>query len=196
MFNRKRRFRMIAGAAVVVSAVAAPGRSQFKPGAPMVRVGISGVLSPLATPVQVGQHVTAGTSVAMVIQVVKLKAALLIAETRARDIQIGQYAFSDTHSGIIPGHVTRIDPSVVNGTRIVDVELDGPLPPGAIPSLSVDRTIDLARLTSLLYVGRLALGNENSKLILFKIDPDGRTLCVFRSRWDAPRSTASRCLKA
>jgi len=139
-----------------------------------VRAGISGVLSPLATPVQVGQHVNAGTSVAEVIQRDKLKAALQIAETQARDIQIGQPASIDTHNGIIPGHVTRIDPSVVNGTRTVDVTLDGPLPAGAVPQLSVDGTIDLERMTDVLYVGRPALGNENSTLSLFKEDPDGK----------------------
>ena len=139
-----------------------------------VRAGISGVLAPLATPLQVGQHVTAGTSVAEVIQQDKLKAALQIAETQARDIQIGQPASIDTHNGVIPGHVTRIDPSVVNGTRTVDVMLDGPLPPGAVPQLSVDGTIDLERMTDVLYVGRPALGNENSTLSLFKVDPDGK----------------------
>ncbi len=108
-----------------------------------VRAGISGAVAPLAIPLQVGQHVTAGTSVAEVIQLDKLKAALQIAETQARDIQIGQPASIDTHNGIIPGHVTRIDPSVVNGTRTVDVTLDGPLPAGAVPQLSVDGTIDL-----------------------------------------------------
>ena len=139
-----------------------------------VKAGISGVLAPLATPVQVGQHVTAGTSVAKVIQRDKLKAALQIAETQARDIQIGQPASIDTHNGIIPGHVTRIDPSVVNGTRTVDVALDGPLPPGAVPQLSVDGSIDLERMADVLYVGRPALGNENSTLSLFKIDADGK----------------------
>ncbi len=139
-----------------------------------VRAGISGAVAPLATPLQAGQHVTAGTSVAEVIQLDKLKAALQIAETQARDIQIGQPASIDTHNGIIPGHVTRIDPSVVNGTRTVDVALDGPLPPGAVPQLSVDGTIDLERMTDVLYVGRPALGNENSTLSLFKIDPDGK----------------------
>jgi RND family efflux transporter MFP subunit len=139
-----------------------------------VRAGISGALAPLATPLQVGQHVTAGTSVAEVIQLDKLKAALQIAETQARDIQIGQPASIDTHNGVIPGHVTRIDPSVVNGTRTVDVTLDGPLPPGAVPQLSVDGTIDLERMTNVLYVGRPALGNENSTLSLFRIDPDGK----------------------
>jgi HlyD family secretion protein len=139
-----------------------------------VRAGISGVMAPLAAPLQVGQHVTAGTSVAEVIQLDKLKAALQIAETQARDIQIGQPASIDTHNGIIPGHVIRIDPSVVNGTRTVDVALDGPLPPGAVPQLSVDGTIDLERMTDVLYVGRPALGNENSTLSLFKIDPDGK----------------------
>jgi RND family efflux transporter MFP subunit len=139
-----------------------------------VRAGISGAVAPLATPLQVGQHVTAGTSVAEVIQLDKLKAALQIAETQARDIQIGQPASIDTHNGIIPGHVTRIDPSVVNGTRTVDVALDGPLPAGAVPQLSVDGTIDLERMTDVLYVGRPALGNENSTLSLFKLDADGK----------------------
>jgi HlyD family secretion protein len=139
-----------------------------------VRAGISGAMAPLATPLQVGQHVTAGTSVAEVIQLDKLKAALQIAETQARDIQIGQPATIDTHNGVIPGHVTRIDPAVVNGTRTVDVTLDGPLPPGAVPQLSVDGTIDLAHLKDVLYVGRPALGNENSTLSLFKLDTDSK----------------------
>lgn len=139
-----------------------------------VRAGLSGALAPLATPLQVGEHVTAGTSVAEVIQLDKLKAALQIPETQARDIQIGQPASIDTHNGVIPGHVTRIDPSVVNGTRTVDVELDGPLPPGAVPQLSVDGTINLETLNNVLYVGRPALGNEDSTISLFKVDADGK----------------------
>jgi HlyD family secretion protein len=139
-----------------------------------VRSSITGILAPLAAPVQVGEHVTAGTSVAEVIQRDKLKAALQIAETQARDIQIGQPASVDTHNGVIPGHVTRIDPSVVNGTRTVDVELDGALPPGAVPQLSVDGTTDLERMKDVLYVGRPALGNEDSTLSLFKVDADGK----------------------
>ena len=139
-----------------------------------VRSSITGTLAPLAAPVQVGEHVTAGTSVAEVIQRDKLKAALQIAETQARDIEIGQPASIDTHNGVIPGHVTRIDPSVVNGTRTVDVQLDGALPPGAVPQLSVDGTIDLERMKDVLYVGRPALGNEDSTISLFKLDPDGK----------------------
>lgn len=139
-----------------------------------VRSSISGTLAPLATPVQVGQHVMAGTSVAEVIQRDKLKAALQIAETQAREIQLGQPATIDTHNGTIQGHVTRIDPSVVNGTRTVDVALDGALPAGAVPQLSVDGTIDLERLTNVLYMGRPALGNEDTTLSLFKMDADGK----------------------
>lgn len=135
---------------------------------------IIGTLAPLAMPVQVGEHVAVGTSVAEVIQRDKLKAALQIAETQARDIQIGQPASIDTHNGVIPGHVIRIDPAVVNGTRTVDVQLDGALPPGAVPQLSVDGTIDLERMTDVLYVGRPALGNEDSTLGLFKMDADGK----------------------
>jgi HlyD family secretion protein len=140
-----------------------------------VRAGISGVLASLATPLQVGQHVTVGASVAEVVQTDKLKAALQIAETQAHDIQLDQPAEIDTHNGIVPGHVTRIDPAVLNGTRTVDVALDGPLPPGAVPQLSVDGTIDLQRMSDVLYVGRPAFGNENSTITLFKIDPNGKT---------------------
>jgi RND family efflux transporter MFP subunit len=140
-----------------------------------VRAGISGVLTPLATPLQVGQHITVGTPLAEVVQPDKLKAALQIAETQAHDIQLGQPAEIDTHNGIVPGHVTRIDPAVVNGTRTVDVSLDGALPSGAVPQLSVDGTIDLQRLHDVLYVGRPAFGNENSTIGLFRIDPDGKT---------------------
>jgi multidrug resistance efflux pump len=137
-----------------------------------VRAGISGELDPLPVPMAAGMHVTAGTSLAEVVQLGKLKAALQIAETQARDITIGLPASVDTHNGIIPGHVSRIDPAVLNGTRTVDVVLDGELPLGAVKGLSVDGTIDLEKLNNVLYVGRPALGNENSTLSLFKEDPD------------------------
>jgi RND family efflux transporter MFP subunit len=137
-----------------------------------VTAGISGVLVDL--PHQVGEHVAPGITLAKVVQPDQLKASLKIAETQARDIQIGQPASIDTHNGVIPGRVQRIDPAVQNGTVTVDVELMGPLPQGARPDLSVDGTIDLERMTDVLYVGRPALGNENSTLSLFKIDPDGK----------------------
>jgi RND family efflux transporter MFP subunit len=137
-----------------------------------VRAGIAGEVDPLPVPMQAGMHVTAGTSLAEVVQLGKLKAALQIAETQARDITIGLPASIDTHNGVIPGHVSRIDPAVLNGTRTVDVVLDGELPAGAVKGLSVDGTIDLEKLNNVIYVGRPALGNENSTLSLFKEDPD------------------------
>ena len=138
-----------------------------------VRAGISGVLSEL--PHQVGETVAPGTTLAKVIQLDQLKASLHIAETQARDIQIGQPAEIDTHNGVIPARVTRIDPAVQNGTVTVDCELVGPLPQGARPDLSVDGTIDLDRMTDVLYVGRPAIGNENSTISLFRVSPDGKT---------------------
>jgi HlyD family secretion protein len=138
-----------------------------------VRAGISGVLVDL--PHQVGEHVDPGTTLAKVVQPDQLKASLKIAETQARDIQIGQPSDIDTHNGVIPGKVMRIDPAVVNGTVTVDVELAGALPQGARPDLSVDGTIDLERMTDVLYVGRPAFGNENSTISLFKLNTDGKT---------------------
>ena len=138
-----------------------------------VRGGISGVLSDL--PHQVGERVAIGATLAKVVQPDQLKAALKIPETQARDIQIGQPAEIDTHNGLISGKVTRIDPAVQNGTVTVDVELLGGLPQGARPDLSVDGTIDLDRLADVLYVGRPALGNENSTISLFRLAPDGKS---------------------
>lgn len=136
-----------------------------------LRAGTDGVLQQL--PIQVGQRVTPGTNLARVAQPEKLKAELKIAETQAKDILIGQKASIDTRNGIIPGHVIRIDPSVQNGTVTVDVALDGPLPKGARPDLTVDGTVELERLESVLYVGRPASGQEESTITLFKLDRDG-----------------------
>ena len=137
-----------------------------------VRAGIDGVLVDL--PHQVGEHVAPGTTLAKVVQPDQLKASLKIAETQARDITIGQPAEVDTHNGVIPGKVMRIDPAVQNGTVTVDVELAGALPQGARPDLSVDGTIDLDRMANVLYVGRPAFGNENSTISLFRVDADGK----------------------
>jgi len=140
-----------------------------------VKAGIAGTLVALPIPLQVGQHVAVGTSVAEVVQTDKLKASLKIAETQARDIQIGQPAEVDTHNGIIAGKVSRVDPGVLNGTVTVDVELAGALPQGARPDLSVDGVIDLDRMADVLSVGRPAFGNENSTISLFKLGQDGKT---------------------
>jgi HlyD family secretion protein len=136
-----------------------------------VRAGIEGVLVDL--PLQVGQHVLPGTMLAKVVQPNHLMAELKVAETQARDIQIGQSAVVDTHNGTVSGTVMRVDPAVQNGTVTVDVKLTGELPTGARPDLSVDGTIDLERLDDVLFVGRPAFGQENSTISLFKLDADG-----------------------
>jgi HlyD family secretion protein len=137
-----------------------------------VRAKIEGVLVEL--PLHVGQHVTPGTMLAKVVQPNHLMAELKVAETQARDVQIGEPASVDTHNGVITGSVMRVDPSVQNGTVTVDVKLVGELPKGARPDLSVDGTIDLERLDNVLYVGRPAFGQENSTISLFRLDGDGR----------------------
>jgi HlyD family secretion protein len=137
-----------------------------------VRAGYNGVLT--AIPVEVGQEVTPGTTLAQVVDPSKLKAQLQIAETQAKDIQLGQGASIDTHNGIIPGKVERIDPAVVNGTVTVDVALEGKLPEGARPDLSVDGTVEISHLTNVLFVGRPAFGQAYSTVGLFKYVDAGR----------------------
>ena len=137
-----------------------------------VRAGADGVLQEL--PVEVGQQVAAGTILAKVAQPTHLKAQLKIAETQAKDVVIGQKAAVDTHNGVIPGRVTRIDPAVQNGTVTVDVALEGDLPKGARPDLSVDGTIEIENLSDVLFVGRPAFGQPNSTVSLFKVVDGGK----------------------
>lgn len=148
-----------------------------------VRAGFDGMLEALPaplTPVEEGQKVTAGTPLGKVAQPTHLKAELKIAETQVKDITIGQSAVIDTRlagggwNGLIDGKVSRIDPSILNGTVTVDVALQGPLPPSLRPDLSVDGTIQLEKLTNVVYVGRPIIGQENATVQLFKIESDGK----------------------
>jgi len=135
-----------------------------------VRAGIPGLLQEVD--VQVGQRAPQGTILAKVVQPQHLKAELKIPETTAKDVEPGQPAEIDTHNGIIPGKVIRIDPAAQNDTFTVDVELQGELPKGARPDLSVDGTITMEKLENVLYVGRPAFGQEKSTVGMFRLDAD------------------------
>jgi multidrug resistance efflux pump len=136
-----------------------------------VRAPDNGVLQDLT--LQPGQWVTSGTVLAKVVQPGKLKAQLRIPETQAKDVSIGQKASIDTRNGIIPGHVSRKDPSSVAGTVLVDIALDGPLPPGAVPDLSVDGTIVIEQLKNVLFTGRPASGAGTGPVGIFKVVENG-----------------------
>ena len=136
-----------------------------------VRPGLAGVLQQIG--VEVGQQVTPGTNLARVAQPEHLKAVIRVPETQARDLQLGQPASVDTRNGIAAGRVSRIDPGAQNGTVTVDIALEGELPRGARPDLTVDGTIDIDRLTDVIYVGRPAQGQPESRFSLFKIAEDG-----------------------
>ena len=138
----------------------------------VMRAPDSGVLQEDQT-LQLGQWVTQGTTIAKVVQPGKLKAQLRIPETQAKDVTIGQKASVDTRNGIIPGHVSRKDPTSVAGTVLVDVALDGPLPPGAVPDLSVDGTIVIEQLKNVLFTGRPASGAGTGPVGIFKVVEDG-----------------------
>jgi HlyD family secretion protein len=132
-----------------------------------VKAGMTGVLQQL--PVDVGQRVKVGDNLARVADPTKLKAEIKIAETQAKDIVIGEKATIDTRNGIVTGHVIRVDPAVEQGTVKVDAAIDGQLPRGARPDLTIDGTIELERLNDVIYVGRPAFGQENNTVGIFKL---------------------------
>lgn len=141
-----------------------------------VRAGIEGVLTQLGDRevLQAGQRVTPGATLAKVVVPTRLKAEVRVAETQARDVALGQPASIDTRNGVVPGHVVRVDPAVQNGSVLVEIKLDGPLPRGARPDLSVEGTIELERLDDVLYVGRPVQGQPDSTVGLFRVQPDGK----------------------
>ncbi len=112
-----------------------------------VRAGLGGVVQDVA--VQIGQQVAIGANRQRV-------------EIDMRNL------------GIVEGHVMRIAPAPTQGTLPVDVALDGELPKGARPDMSVDGTIEIERLKDVLYVQRPAQGQEQSVITLFKYVEGGR----------------------
>lgn len=137
----------------------------------VVRAGADGVLQEL--PLEVGQWAISGATIAKVVQPERLKAVLRIPETQAKDVALGQAARIDTRNGVVAGRVVRIDPAAQNGTVSVDVTLEGELPRGARPDLSIDGTIEIERLDQVLHVGRPAYGQANSSVGLFRLLPGG-----------------------
>ncbi len=141
-----------------------------------IRAGVDGTLTQLgtsATPLEAGMRVAPGAILAKIAQPNRLKATLKIPETQVKDVAIGQVASIDTRNGIIPGHVSRIDPAAVNGTVDVDVTLEGKAP-GMRPDLSVDGTITIEKLADVVFVGRPVIGQPDAKITLFKLDPDNK----------------------
>jgi HlyD family secretion protein len=137
-----------------------------------VRAGVEGVLQELLA--EIGQRVGMSANLARVVNPAKLKAEISISETQARDVQLGQEVAVDTRNGVIAGKVSRIDPAVRNGSVTVDIRLEGALPKGARPDLSVDGTIVLERLEDIVYVGRPVKGEPDSRVGLFRLSPDGK----------------------
>lgn len=135
-----------------------------------VRAGIDGVIQ--VVPVEIGQQVMAGTMLARVAEPTRLEAELRVPATRARDVMPGQKVAVDTRNGIVAGTVTRVDPSVLDGTVMVEVRLDGEIPNGARPDMAVDGTIEIERLADVLYVGRPVQSQENAKMGLYKLEAD------------------------
>jgi len=136
-----------------------------------VRAGIDGVVQ--VVPVEIGQQVMAGTMLARVAEPTRLEAELRVPATRARDVLPGQTVAVDTRNGIVAGTVTRVDPSVLDGTVMVEVRLDGKIPNGARPDMAVDGTIEIERLTDVLYVGRPVQSQEHATMGLYRLEPDG-----------------------
>jgi HlyD family secretion protein len=136
-----------------------------------VRAGMHGILQ--VVPVEVGAQVQPGANLARVADPSKLKAEIQVPETQAKDVLIGQDAEIDTRNGVVTGKVSRVAPSVQNGTVTVEIALPGELPKGSRPDLSVDGIVELERLADVVFVGRPAFGQEHATANIFRLEADG-----------------------
>jgi HlyD family secretion protein len=166
--NASQRARLAALQAEVEQRRAMHALQQQRVASLQVRAGIDGVLQQVT--VQAGQRVAAGASIARVARPDRLKAEIRVAETQAKDLVPGQRAQIDTRNGVVAAHVARIDPAASNGTVLVDLSIDGPLPAGARPDLSVDATIELERLPDAVFVDRPVRAQENARGNVFRVD--------------------------
>jgi HlyD family secretion protein len=158
-------------AAQVVQLEAIAARQRLRLASLEVRAPEAGVLQDLS--MELGQWVPEGTALTRIVQPGNLKAVLRIPESQAKDVTLGQPASVDTRNGIVKGVVSRKDPAAIGGSVTIDIKLEGPLPAGAVPDLSVDGTIEIQKLTDILYSGRPAFGPGSGTVGLFKLDPDG-----------------------
>jgi len=179
------RIRAVASQLEKLKAVAAFRRQLVE--SMHVKAGGDGVLSEL--PLELGQWVTPGTLLAKVVQPGDLKAELRIPETQAKDVALGQHVDVDTRNGIVPGHVRRVAPSASQGTVLVEVELEGKLPKGARPDLTVEGTIEIEKLPDVLHVGRPAGAQPESTIELFRLAPGTDT--AQRTRVELGRSSVN-----
>ena len=136
-----------------------------------VKAGLRGVLQQLL--VEEGQQVGPGTLLAEAADPSVLKAVIQISETQAKDIAIGQPSTIDTRNGVVGGRVMRVDPSVVNGTVAVDIQILDNLPRGARPDLTVEGKIELENMADVIFVARPAFARENSSMGIYKLELDG-----------------------
>ncbi len=135
-----------------------------------VPAGVGGVVADL--PVEEGAWIQSGGTLARIDQPGRLKAEIRIPQTQAQDVAVGQVALVDTRNDTIQGTVTRIDPGVQNGTVTIDVALPDELPPSARPDLSVDGNVIIDRLDDVVYMGRPAYGQANSRVGIFVLTAD------------------------
>jgi len=138
----------------------------------VVRAGIAGVVQEV--PVEIGQQVALGTMLAKVAEPTRLQAELKVPATRARDVRPGQAVSVDTRNGLVDGIVARVDPSVQEGSVMVEVRLDGTLPDGARIDMAVDGAVQIERLDDVLYVGRPVQSQENATVGLYLLEDDGK----------------------
>lgn len=137
-----------------------------------VRAGVPGVLQEL--PLQAGQSVAPGATLAKVVQPDRLKAEIRVPETLAKDVAIGQPATIDTRNGVAAGRVSRVDPAAQGGTVAVEVSFPGgTLPAGARPDLSVEGTVEIERIADAVTVGRPAFAQPQATVGLWKLVDGG-----------------------
>jgi HlyD family secretion protein len=138
-----------------------------------VRAGQAGTVQDVA--VDPGEHASPETILAHIVRDRDLKAVLQVPEADARGVRAGLAVRLRTSGGpFLDGIVSRIDPSVKNGTVSAEVALSS-VPEGVHPQQTVDGTIQIAHVRDTLSVARPYGVTDYSRKLLYRLARDGMT---------------------
>ena len=136
-----------------------------------IRAGVEGIVQEME--LELGQQITRGDNITRIARPDQLVAEVQIQELQVNDIQLGMPALVDTRTNEIQGEVSRIDPTVIDGSVLVEIELKGVLPPEVRPDLNIEANISVAHVANTLSVRRPVFARPNSSATVYKLSESG-----------------------
>jgi len=109
---------------------------------------MNGVLMTLEKTLEIGQYVTEGQYIGTIVDNKDLYAELVVSASDANRLRLKQTVEIIIKGKHVTGYITRIAPTVVNGSVEIDVEFKEPLPNSALPNIDIIGKVTVVNLTN------------------------------------------------